>query len=787
MRILLALFAAVLVGACGSYTLPVETPSIGGGNGGGGSVTVKDCNTLFASRMQPRLAFCRNCHVPGGVADVPDGHLYMLSQDASQDRANLHDSWERLGRNDNGKSRILKMASGTDDRSHTGGSPWPVGSDAYKEMDALLLGFVDPSACNLGVLGGLTEDLPLLGSSHGGHAWFDFCAGKSDDASLPPDPRSLVQPGIDDGKAVHFNAWWKDCHVNPELVGERAQPKTCGELRASHDAGKRLMLGNGGEGSGSIFQGDENIGFVDAADYNNVWRFWGMTSRPENFDQLVAERYGMPLAAARNPYPLPGEDPNQTDGGSGQLSPFMTQGHNADGTWNGKIGFTCHACHSGAAGLPEEGEGLGFQYGSGNSLHDIGVMAREFGLTTPGAAQVGLALALFASNRGTNNAQFANIVSPPGPGSTPAEIVGWPTSGSTASMDTPAWWNLGSRPLKFVDGVVPADAVRVDLSFYIPLFGSGGPTDTDAWTKAHDQDADHWLLAMKSPAYPLPVDTALAEQGAILFHSKNLWEASLNNPVPQPEGGNGSCASCHGAYAPRYVNDPGYLATPALGGIAGNIVPLAVIGTDPARLESFTRSGAAPGEYPETAGTQQDCGNQNSEALRGDRALGYLAPPLHGVWATAPYLHNGSVPDVASLLKPAERPSLWRRVSAPSLQANAVMGFDTSVQRAFDQDRLGWKFETLACGDGTLPVLDCSPVSDGPSPVQILLDEIYTNVLAGWNVGNLPVFAQWTPEQVENRKIYNTHQFSQGNAGHAFTSVLTDTERRALIEYLKTL
>jgi hypothetical protein len=29
--------------------------------------------------------------------------------------------------------------------------------------------------------------------------------------------------------------------------------------------------------------------------------------------------------------------------------------------------------------------------------------------------------------------------------------------------------------------------------------------------------------------------------------------------------------------------------------------------------------------------------------------------------------------------------------------------------------------------------------------------------------------------------------YSQANTGHAFTSVLTDDERRALIEYLKTL
>ena len=37
---------------------------------------------------------------------------------------------------------------------------------------------------------------------------------------------------------------------------------------------------------------------------------------------------------------------------------------------------------------------------------------------------------------------------------------------------------------------------------------------------------------------------------------------------------------------------------------------------------------------------------------------GYLAPPLYGVWANAPYLHNGSVPTLHDMLRPhAERPA----------------------------------------------------------------------------------------------------------------------------------
>jgi len=34
-----------------------------------------------------------------------------------------------------------------------------------------------------------------------------------------------------------------------------------------------------------------------------------------------------------------------------------------------------------------------------------------------------------------------------------------------------------------------------------------------------------------------------------------------------------------------------------------------------------------------------------------------VAPPLSGIWATAPYLHNGSVPTLWHLMHPDQRPS----------------------------------------------------------------------------------------------------------------------------------
>lgn len=40
--------------------------------------------------------------------------------------------------------------------------------------------------------------------------------------------------------------------------------------------------------------------------------------------------------------------------------------------------------------------------------------------------------------------------------------------------------------------------------------------------------------------------------------------------------------------------------------------------------------------------------------------MAYKARPLDGIWATAPYLHNGSVPTLEALLDPAKRPSQFR-------------------------------------------------------------------------------------------------------------------------------
>jgi len=648
----------------------------------------------------------------------------------------------------------------------------------------------------------------LLGSSHGGLWQWDYCYGKPDDALVPEDPRSLVQPGVSDGKAVHFNAYWKECHLDPVAVEEENHPTTCGELRGYHDRGAALM-DTGGEKVAALFTGGDydslaavgGISVFPASQFNKLWKIWGgYTKRPDNFDELVSNRYGSGFAEGRNPYPLPGEDPNLTNGGSGQLPEMFTQMRRNDGSWSGKIGVTCHGCHSGEVGSKADGDDLGFQFG-GSSATDLNLFLRDMlplGYLASGVTPLNL-----TQVRGTNNASAVNIafLFPESTWPTLPGFINVLFSGSTGSMDSPNWWNMGHRPLKFVDGLFPMDAPRVDAVFYSPftgLFGGvfgGIGAQAQQWMRKHGPDMNKWIETLKAPKYPFPVDTALAEKGAVLFHELNMWAPERNNTIAQPEG-NGSCASCHGAYAPRYVNDPAFLADPRLEGMAGYVVPLNIIGTDPRRVltntEGMTTTGASNFfGYPPTKGTDQDCGPQSQSRIRGDRPVGYLAQPLYGIWASAPYFHNGSVPNVWEVLKPQDRWPIWRRVSAPrpdGVEGNVVMGFDTNLQRAFDTDKMGWKYDKLQCTNlppMVKPGFNCSTYDIYRTPwIQKVLESIYGGITGTWNIDFPPI---WTTFNMENRKIMNTHMYSHGNEGHEFTKVLTDEERYAIIEYLKTL
>jgi hypothetical protein len=78
----------------------------------------------------------------------------------------------------------------------------------------------------------------------------------------------------------------------------------------------------------------------------------------------------------------------------------------------------------------------------------------------------------------------------------------------------------------------------------------------------------------------------------------------------------------------------------------GKVVPLIEIGTDPGRWQSYT---------PKLAKIQKKYGDGYDWGWHHfAKTDGYANQPLDGIWARAPYLHNGAVPTLWHLLQPQQ-------------------------------------------------------------------------------------------------------------------------------------
>ena len=98
------------------------------------------------------------------------------------------------------------------------------------------------------------------------------------------------------------------------------------------------------------------------------------------------------------------------------------------------------------------------------------------------------------------------------------------------------------------------------------------------------------------------------------------------------------CEGCHG----RYVEDARGKRIVAF---PNRLVPQDEMGTDPARWKAVSDGGvSAIGRLP------------IAKKIKAQRTGGYVAPILAGVWMTAPYLHNGSVPTLWHFMRPETRP-----------------------------------------------------------------------------------------------------------------------------------
>lgn len=159
-----------------------------------------------------------------------------------------------------------------------------------------------------------------------------------------------------------------------------------------------------------------------------------------------------------------------------------------------------------------------------------------------------------------------------------------------------------------------ADAQAAITTFFtVPSMGVHPDRAIDSLPAARDVTA---FLARYSPQrFPGPIDRAAAAAGRRLYAAR--------------------CAACHGGYdgsldAPRLLRFPNWIG---------------LVGTDPLRarlLDARLAAAVAASPYRDKV----------APASTGR----YAAPPLTGLWASAPYLHNGSVPTLAALLDPATRP-----------------------------------------------------------------------------------------------------------------------------------
>lgn len=254
-------------------------------------------------------------------------------------------------------------------------------------------------------------------------------------------------------------------------------------------------------------------------------------------------------------------------------------------------------------------------------------------------------------------------------------------------MDAPAWWHYAKRRSLYVDGFAP-QAHRMLMQFL--LVEQNGPEKFREWEDEF-REIEAWITSLEAPKWPGPVDEGLAARGHAVFATH--------------------CVECHGTYGPE-------------GRYPERLVPIAEVGTDRVRLDSLTATERRAlnnswfGRYGEDAEGLSDR----------EEPAGYVAPPLDGVWATAPYLHNGSVPTLWHVLHPSARPVVWRRTAT-----------------GYDDDRVGLEVEELA----------------------------------GMPEGKLRTAAR--------RQYFDTRKPGKAATGHDFADILDDAEKQAVLEYLKTL
>ena len=212
------------------------------------------------------------------------------------------------------------------------------------------------------------------------------------------------------------------------------------------------------------------------------------------------------------------------------------------------------------------------------------------------------------------------------------------------ASDIPALWHMQKKNALYYTAVGRGDFTK--LLFQASVLGI---KDSTAARVAQEKFVHilEWINSIEAPKYPEKIDMQLAKKGEGIFNKK--------------------CKGCHGTYGEQetYPN---------------KVVAIDKIGTDP-----MYASYAADSKITEWYNKSWFATSKPRSWFDAER--GYMAPPLDGIWATAPYLHNGSVPTIYEVLNSKARPEKWKR---------------SKNSEDYDWEKVGWEYKNKNRGRGNM-------------------------------------------------------------------------------------
>jgi hypothetical protein len=227
------------------------------------------------------------------------------------------------------------------------------------------------------------------------------------------------------------------------------------------------------------------------------------------------------------------------------------------------------------------------------------------------------------------------------------QILKFPPDGSIGNADILPLWNWRQRQ----GFALHWDGLNTSLTEIFLSSGIGNGASDKTIDIGNLERMKELIQNLPPAKYPFTVDSQLAAKGAAVFARH--------------------CAECH-----------------AFGGeMTGKPVPIERVNTDRHRLDSWSQA---------TADGFNGLDEYRWKYIGFRGTYGYVAVALDGVWARAPYLHNGSVPSIRDLLEPPEkRPKVFYR--GYNVYDPENFGF---VSKGREAEKAGFKFDTHLDGNG---------------------------------------------------------------------------------------